>query len=249
MPSCTTPSCPQAWAVGTTRPTAECRALPQRATRATSATGAPSCSFTAGWMACAGAALPALWVTCLASMVTHHATHLPLCAHAALAALIVRRYTFDDSHVGKMEASGVRTAAAYVLFYRRRGSCAVDVDALLAQRAAAQRATLDMCAAPSGQQQQQQQAAAGAGPAAPAASPAADASMLDSQEALEAASQEAAAAHGQPPPPPPLPGSSGSLGSMLGKRAGQPDTIDEELEEDSRDELAPAAGGMPIDLD
>lgn len=138
----------------------------------------------------------------------------------------------------------MRTAAAYVLFYRRRGSCAVDVDALLAQRSAAQRATLDMGARPSGRQQQQQ---AAAGPAA-AASPAGDASMLDSQEALEAASQEAAAAHGQPPPPPPpLPGSSSSLGSMLGKR--QPDTIDEELEEDSKDELAPAAGGMPIDLD
>lgn len=153
------------------------------------------------------------------------------------------RYTFDDSHVGKMEASGVRTAAAYVLFYRRRGSCAVDVDALLAQRSAAQRATLDMGAGPSGRQQQQQAAAAAA-----AASPAGDASMLDSQEALEAASQEAAASHGQPPPPPPPPpGSSGSLGSMLGKR--QPDTIDEELEEDSKDELAPAAGGMPIDLD
>ena len=154
-----------------------------------------------------------------------------------------RRYTFDDSHVGKMEASGVRTAAAYVLFYRRRGSCAVDVDALLAQRAAAQRSALDLGAGPSGQQQQQQQAAGPAG----AASPAADTSMLDSQEALEAASQEAAAARGQPPPPPPLPGSSSSLGSMLGKR--QPDTIDEELEEDSKDELAPAAGGMPIDLD
>ena len=139
----------------------------------------------------------------------------------------------------------MRTAAAYVLFYRRRGSCAVDVDALLAQRAAAQRSALDVGAGHSGQQQQQQQQAA-AGPAG-AAIPAADTSMLDSQEALEAASQEAAAARGQPPPPPPLPGSSGSLGSMLGKR--QPDTIDEELEEDSKDELEPAAGGMPIDLD
>ena len=43
-------------------------------------------------------------------------------------------HTFDDSHVGPMEEGGVKTPAAYVLFYRRqRAEGAEDLEALLEQ--------------------------------------------------------------------------------------------------------------------
>lgn len=140
-------------------------------------------------------------------------------------------HTFDDSHVSRMQASGVCTSAAYVLFYRRRGSPAVDVPALLEQRAA---------------ELAEARGAGGFGAAQPAAGgEGGDASMLDSPLALAAASQAAGEA-GTPPPPPPLPMSSGgSLGSALGKR--QPETIDEEVEEEDDGAGAMAAGSLELD--
>ena len=150
-------------------------------------------------------------------------------------------YTFDDSHVSRMEASGVRTSAAYVLFYRRRGSPAVDVPALLEQRAAV---LADARASRGGDAALAVAAAAAAGGAS------GDANMLDSPLALAAASQAAAGEAGTPPPPPPPPlpmSSGGSLGSALGKR--QPETIDEEVEEEDDGEAAGvmAAGSLELD--
>jgi len=40
-------------------------------------------------------------------------------------------YTFDDSSVQEMDASGVKSPAAYVLFYRRRGAAEGDLDAAI----------------------------------------------------------------------------------------------------------------------
>jgi ubiquitin carboxyl-terminal hydrolase 4/11/15 len=130
-------------------------------------------------------------------------------------------YTFDDSNVAQMEESGVRTPAAYVLFYRRQGANGEqDLAALLEQAEAQRQATLEV-AQPVGGRQQAAQAAVPLGPA-PVPLP----------------------VSGPPPPmappPPPPPAPMLSSVSSLGKR--QPETIDEE------DEAADEAAGA-IELD
>lgn len=130
------------------------------------------------------------------------------------------RYTFDDSHVSEMDASGVQTKAAYVLFYKRQGA-EVDLQALLEQH----------------RQQQQQEAAdggrgVGAAPPSPAAAP-----PPSPGTGVVAA----------PPAPPPLPGAAGSgTSTMLGKRQPEMASIGEEVEHGD-DELA-IAGQLLFDI-
>lgn len=90
-------------------------------------------------------------------------------------------HTFDDSHVTPMEEGGVRTPAAYVLFYRRQGAAGEQGLAALLEEAEAQRqAALDV--APAGPQRTAPadvMLAAGAVPAPPPPAP-----MLSSGSSL-----------------------------------------------------------------
>lgn len=118
-----------------------------------------------------------------------------------------------------MDASGVQTKAAYVLFYKRQGA-EVDLQALLEQH-----------------RQQQQQGAADGSRSAGVAPP----SVAGGAPASPGADVVAA-----PPPPPPLPGAvGGSSSTMLGKRQPEMASIGEEVE-DGEDEAAIAG---PIEID
>lgn len=211
----------QAWAAATTQPTAACQAT--RGSAGGPAGRPPPRQH--GMLACLGASCFLAAQACLlaahAPAFTQHfrcraATAEPSRPHRPPAGR--RRYTFDDSHVSEMNASGVQTRAAYVLFYKRQGAEA-DLQALLEQHR---------------QQQHQEAADSGRGVGAAPSSP-----------AIGTPASPGAGIAAAPPPPPPLPGAPGGGGTTLGKRQPEMASIGEEME-DGVDEAA-VAGPFEID--